>query len=125
MAFKKGNKISNGRPKGSKNKDPLQLEERAEALGVDVFQILANFAAGNWKELGYDNSVYIKESSSGESTTLGYTITPEMRVKAATELMKYIYSQKKAVELSASGSGLKIEIVDYRSSADSATTKAK
>lgn len=114
MAYPKGKPKpeGSGRAKGTKNKDVLGLEDRAKELGVDVFEILAHFAAGNWKKLGYLNEVYVSENAKGE-TKLGYTITPEMRMKASTELMKYIYPQKKAVELSNSESGFKLIIEDY------------
>lgn len=112
MGFQKGNKTATGRPKGSKNQDVLGLEERAKELGVDVFEVLVNFAAGNWEKLGYVNETYILENASG-ATKIGYTITPEMRMKASTELMKYIYPQKKAVELATGDSGIKIVIEDY------------
>lgn len=110
----KGQKTG-GRQKGVGNKDILGLEERARALGVDVFEVLANFAGGNWKQLGYDNEVYVMENAQG-ATKIGYTITPEMRLKASTELMKYIYPQKKAVELSSDpDKGFKLIIEDYTS----------
>lgn len=112
MPFVKGQTKIGGRKKGAPNKDPLQLEDRAKALGVDVFEVLAHFVGGHWKQLGYDNEVYVMENASG-ATKIGYTITPEMRLKASTELMKYIYTPKKAVELSTPESGIKIEIVDY------------
>lgn len=109
-------KKSGGRTKGTPNKDPLQLEERAKALGVDVFEVMVHFTSGNYEKLGYINETYIRESHDGKSTTLGYTITPEMRMKAATELMKYIYPQKKALELSTDPvKGFKIIVEDYSS----------
>lgn len=107
----KGQKFG-GRQKGTPNKDPLALEARAKALGVDVFEIMVHFASGNWEKLGYDNECYFSETPKGE-VKMGYTITPEMRMKASQELMKYIYPQKKAVELSGEVEGIKIVIEDY------------
>lgn len=115
MAWPKGTPRPKGagRSKGTPNKDPLQLEDRAKALGVDVFEVMAHFVAGNWKQLGYDNETYILENASG-ATKIGYTITPEMRLKAGTELMKYIYTQKKAHEHSTDPTkGFKLIIEDY------------
>ena|ERR1700677_3527645 len=103
-----------GSRKGVKNKKSFSAEETALRLGFDVVEGLINFAEGNWKKLGYDNEVYVSESASG-STKIGYTITPEMRLTAHKELMKYLHSQKKAVEISTSEEGIKIEIVDYTS----------
>lgn len=101
-----------GRKKGVRNKDRLGLEERARRLGIDVFETLAHFAAGHWKELGYENECYVMENAQG-ATKIGYTISPEMRMKASTELMKYIYPQKKAIEMSSGSEGLTVKIVDY------------
>lgn len=117
MAAHKGHIKAGGRQKGTPNKDPLQLEERAMSLGVDVFAVLANFVAGNWKQLGYDNETYVMENAQG-ATKIGYTITPEMRLKAATELMKYIYSQKKALEMSTGNDGFRVIIEDYSEKKD-------
>lgn len=108
----KGLPKTGGRQKGTPNKDVLGLEERAKTLGVDVFEILVYFVSGNWKALGYENEVFVIETAAG-AHKLGYTITPEMRLKASTELMKYIYPTKKAVELSTADTGIKVVIEDY------------
>lgn len=106
-------KKTGGRSKGTPNKDPLQLEDRAKALGVDVFEVMVKFTAGDWEGLGYVNETYISENAHG-STKLGYTITPEMRLKAGGELMKYIYPQKKAHEHSTDpDKGFRLIIEDY------------
>lgn len=114
----KGLPKTGGRQKGTPNKDVLGLEERAKALGVDVFEVLVHFVSGNYKALGYDNEIFVIETAKGEHK-LGYVITPDMRLKASTELMKYIYPQKKAMELSNSAEGaFEVRILDY-------TTKPK
>lgn len=87
------------RPRGIPNYKTLPLLELAEKLKVNPFEILLNFAKGDWEALGYDNSVYVKESSDGKTTTLGYTITPEVRAKAAIEACKYLFPQKKAIQI--------------------------
>lgn len=96
MAFQKGNP---GRPRGSFNKHSTQALEIAMRLQIDPFEVLCLFAKGDWKALGYENEVYVKETASG-AFTLGYTITPDMRLHAAKEACKYVYAQKKEVELS-------------------------
>jgi hypothetical protein len=110
MAFEKGH--PGYKKKGTKNKDPLQLEERAHLRGVDVFEIALDFASGNFKALGYENECYIMENAQG-ATKIGYTIPPELRFHAIKELMKYIYPQKKALEVSGGENALKIIIEDY------------
>lgn len=113
MGFQKGHKHSKGRPKDSKNKDPLALEERAIARGVDVFEIALDFASANYKALGYENECYFTEKLDG-AVKMGYVISPEMRLKAVETLLKYIYPQKKAVELSTDPEkGFRLIIEDY------------
>lgn len=112
MPFVKGQKKIGGRTKGSTNKDPLALEARAKARGCDVFDIALDFATGNFKALGYDAEVYHVEKPDG-SVKMGYVITPEMRLKATMELMKYIYPAKKAIEISGGGEPITIRVLDY------------
>lgn len=101
-----------GSRKGVKNKRSFSAEETALRLGFDVVEGLILFATGDWKELGYDSEVYVMENAQG-STRIGYTISPEMRLTAHKELMKYLHAQKKAVEISSGAEPIKIEIVDY------------
>lgn len=101
-----------GRAKGTPNKSTLPLEQKAEELGVDPFQILLLFAGGRWKELGYDNECYFTEKPDG-AVKMGYVISPEMRCKAASEACQYLLPKKKAVELSGEVEGIKIVIEDY------------
>lgn len=111
MPFKKGNA---GKPKGSKNKSTKLVEEMASEFKLHPFQILMMIACDQWEELGYESSVYVKESKDGaQTTTIGYVLTPEMRLKAATEATKYLLSQKKAVEISTADDGFNVIIRDY------------
>jgi len=86
------------RPKGIPNKSTALLEQKAKELGVDPFDILLRFAAGDWQGLGYDNECYVMENAAG-ATKIGYTITPEMRLKAASEACQYILPKRKAMEV--------------------------
>ena len=112
MPFKKGNK-SGGRPKGSKNKVIGNVDELVAKLNVDPLEILLLFSKGDWKALGY------KQESTSCFTNAGieyerFTITPEIRMNAAKEAVKYCYSQKKAIEIApADHKKWNIEIVDY------------
>jgi hypothetical protein len=89
MPFEPGHKIKGGRPKGSKNKDIIPLEAKAQELQVDPFEILLLFAQGNWQKLGYDGV----KAVNGE-----YTINPSVRAKAASEACQYLYCKRKAIE---------------------------
>jgi hypothetical protein len=106
-------KKTGGRQKGTKNKHSFNAEELANEMGCDPLRILLSIALGDWKALGYDNEVYFSENAQG-ATKMGYTITPEMRLKAAQEACKYLYSQKKSVEVSTvDGSGIQVVVHDY------------
>lgn len=114
MPFQKGKPRAEnaGRKKGTPNKDSLPLEQKAKELGIDPFEILLRFAAGDWEGLGYDNECYISENAGG-STKIGYTIPPELRSKAAAEASQYLYPKKKALEIASGTDGIKIVIEDY------------
>lgn len=104
MAFKPGNTA--GRKKGTPNKATLPLEQKALELGVDPFEILLRFAGGDWKGLGYKSEAYED----------GFTISPEMRLKAASEACQYLLAKKKAIELSnPDNSTFRVLIEDYSS----------
>lgn len=110
----KGKKLG-GRAKGTPNKKSVLLDEKAKELGVDPFTILLKFAAGDWEGLGYKNEIFVKETADGKGHSLGYTITPEMRLKAAAEACQYLLAKKKAIELTGGEDAIKIIIEDYSS----------
>lgn len=101
-----------GSRKGIKNKRSFSAEETALKMGFNVVEGMIYFATGDWKALGYDNEAYVKETASG-ATTIGYTITPEMRLTAHKELMKYLHAAKSAVSVSTGAEGFKVVIEDY------------
>lgn len=101
-----------GRPKGSKNVRSFNAEILAERLGLDPLEVLFKFAKGDWKGLGYDSDVYHMETESG-AVKEGFIITPNMRLQAAKEAVKFLYAAKQSVELSTGGGGIKITVVDY------------
>lgn len=88
-----------GRPKGSKNKNKTRVQELAEKLGVEPFQILLHFATGDWKALGYTTGTSTRYSTSGEPYEVDL-ISPKDRLFAASEACNYMYPKRKAVDLS-------------------------
>jgi|ERR1700679_932363 hypothetical protein len=114
MPFQKGNKEGKGRAKGSKNRTVQIVEELVTRLDVDPLEILMLFAKGDWKALGYDASSTIAYTSAGIEYEKP-TISTDNRIQAATSAVKYIYSQKKAIELSnqVESEGFKIIVEDY------------
>lgn len=85
-----------GRKKGTRNKESLPLLEKSKELGIDPFEVLLHFVHGNWKELGYINPTEIKVTQYGKSEI--DRITPEMRLRAASEASQYLYPKLKAIE---------------------------
>ena len=109
MGFKKG---EGGRKKGALNKRTQLVEDIAAKFDIDPFEVLMMVAAGDWKGLGYDAKSRISYTSAGiefEEDVIGLSD----RVQAAKEASKYLYSQKKAVELSTNETGIRIVVEDY------------
>jgi len=113
MPFQKGHKQGKGRPKGSKNKQIMLVEDMVTKLGVDPLEVLMLFAKGDWKALGYETGSTVAYTNAGiEYEKL--TITADQRVAAAGQAVKYIYSQKKAMELSSDKSApFEVIVKDY------------
>lgn len=91
-----------GRAKGTPNKRTQHLLDKAEELGVDPFEVVLLFAKGDWRALGY-KSEYQEKSAGGGATYKELTITPELRQKSAADACKYLYPQRKAVDVTSDG----------------------
>lgn len=88
-----------GRKPGTPNKKTDELYETAKRCGIDIFETLCLFAKGDWKTLGYKNEGS-KVGKQGDAYILvEYTISPELRLHAAKEAAKYLYPQRKALDL--------------------------
>lgn len=102
MANIKGSPKTGGRQIGSVNKITAKyrrdVASLCEELKCDPFKIQALIANGDWEALGYDSSVYVRESADGKSTSLGYVLPPELRQRAAKELCEYISPKLRAIE---------------------------
>lgn len=83
-----------GRPKGSRNKNKLALQEKCLELGIDTFEIMALFAAGDWKALGYEGPT-INKLGNGNVIIEELTISPDLRFKAAKEVTAYLHAKKR------------------------------
>jgi len=77
--------------------DKITCHEKAKAMGVDPFEILLLFAKGDWKTLGYESERVLKSSNGGE--TYEWTIEPNVRMKACSEVCHYLYSKRRSVEV--------------------------
>lgn len=102
-----------GRKKGTPNKKTILADQMAKDLGVDPLEVLLLFTKGDWKALGYEAESTVCYTAAGIEYSK-FTISPDNRIAAAKEAVKYLYSQKKAIELSADkDSGIKIILEDY------------
>lgn len=72
-----------GRQKGTPNKKAITLLEKTLELGIDPFEILLLFAAGDWKRLKYDQETLIE---------------PSIRVQAAGKACEYLHAKRKTIE---------------------------
>ena len=86
-----------GRKKGVPNIGSRTLMERAAALGVDPFDILLFFSKGDWEKLGYESKTetIISKGISFEVDR----ITPDHRLKAASEACQYLHPKRKAIDV--------------------------
>lgn len=85
-----------GRKKGTPNKDTIPLEEKAKEIGVDPFEILLKFAKGDWEGLGFKSATITRIGKNGEAYEVD-AITPDHRLKAASEACQYLYPKRKAI----------------------------
>lgn len=91
-------KKTGGRKSGTPNKKTKELHEISARLGVDPFEVLLLFAAGDWKALGYD-AESAPSSYSEQGTVYKYTIDPSVRARSAAEACQYMHAKRKAIEL--------------------------
>ena len=102
-------KKTGGRTIGSPNK---KTKELSELIGdySPVPRLIA-ICERDYEALGIEEFIFI-EKAEGE-VKAAPTITIDSQLQALKELMKYMYPQKRAVELSSAPEGLKIIIEDY------------
>lgn len=94
----KGRKTG-GRSKGTPNASSLDVRAIAERIGVDPFEIMCMVAKGDYSGLGYETDI----------------ISLDQRIGCAIQASKYLYQQRKAVELSTDEKGFNVIIKDYSS----------
>lgn len=100
-----------GRPKGSQNKIKTAASEIADKLGINPLEVLLYFAANDWESLDYDGPT-ITRVIEGQAVEIE-RISPETRLNAAKEAVKYMYPTQKAVEFTGEVAPFKIVIEDY------------
>lgn len=88
-----------GRSKGTPNKKTLQAQELADSLGINPFEVLLHFIAGDYKALKLEKTKTLY-TSAGESYEVDM-ITPEIRLQAAKEAVQYLLPKRKALEIDA------------------------
>lgn len=96
MANKDGTKTG-GRKKGTPNKNTQELIELSDQLGINPFEILLHFAAGNYAELGLKE--YQTKSAGMGKTFMELSVLPEMRLDAAYKASQFLYPKRKAAEV--------------------------
>lgn len=108
-----------GRKPGTLNKDHKSLLDRAEALGVDPFEILLLTVKGDWEALGLKPVEHTRTREDGTIEVVSKTdpeIPFDQRLMAAKEACQYLHSKRASVKVSADEeSGFKIVIEDYSS----------
>jgi hypothetical protein len=93
-----------GRKAGVPNLPTQKLSEKAAALGIDPFEVLLLFAKGDWAALGYETGERLK--SAGEhGDVYEFTISPDLRARAARDACDYLYPRRKAVALTDADGG--------------------
>jgi hypothetical protein len=112
MPFKKGHEKIGGRPKGSPNKRSFLAEEIAKRHDVDPFEVMIQIAANDWQGLGYDKPTKTEWLQAGIEVEED-RIKLSDRLHAAKEASKYLYTQKKSIELEGGQKPIEIVIKDY------------
>lgn len=102
-------KKTGGRQKGTPNKINSTLDELIGTY-TPVPKLVA-IIERDYKLLGIEEFIFI-EKAEGEVKAQP-TITIDIQLQAIKELMKYMYPQKKALELSGGENAIKLVIEDY------------
>ena len=103
MPAPKGHPRYGGRKKGTPNKDSNLVRDKAKALGIDPFEVLLYFVAGDWEKLGYAaRERVVGYSQSGDEIT-GDIISPELRQKAARDACEYLHPKLKSIDHTTAG----------------------
>lgn len=100
-----------GRKKGTPNKDAPPCAEIAAKLGIEPFEVLLRFAAGDWEGLGYAEERYVTHMDKF-GTYVKWTIDPAVRARAAAEATKYLHTQLRATEITGD-LGITLKVEDY------------
>lgn len=87
MAFKPGHKKVGGRVAGKPNKSTQSLMEKCEAKGVDVFELMLEYATEPCE--------------------------PALRFQALKELCQYLYPKRKALEVTGEIEAITVNVYDY------------
>lgn len=97
------NNPKSGRRKGTPNKNKTpKVAEIAERLGINPFEILLLFAAGDWQRLGYASPTRTQYSKSGEPYEVD-VIEPGQRIAAAASACPYLFPKLQAIQLHTTG----------------------
>lgn len=90
-----------GRPKGSPNKSTVIISDLAAKLGVNPIEIMLLVAKGDWQSLGYEKESLSRWTNAG----IEYeepVISLESRLAAAKAVSKFLYAERKAVDVNLS-----------------------
>jgi len=96
---------SGGRKAGTPNKRSQRLQDRADALGIDPFDILLFIAGNKWDKLGYDTPTTLRYNQQGDSYEIDRIEVSE-RNKAAKEAAQYIHPKLKSILHKGTAGGL-------------------
>lgn len=92
-----GHPKAGGRTKGTPNKSTREIQELAEKLECNPFEILLHFAKGDFEALGYEE--HQTKAIAGGGMTEELTISPELRAQSAERACQYLYPKRKAIEM--------------------------
>lgn len=99
MAYPKGAKrpAGAGRKKGTPNRNTLDAQAKAEALGIDPFEVLLLIANGDWEALGYESPTKTLMSM-GQPYEVDVIALADRRA-AASDAAQFLLPKRKAADV--------------------------
>lgn len=88
-----------GRKPGTPNRPTRRAQELADQLGIDPFEVLLRFAAGDTEALG------LKSYVDGKGRQRDPMVPLDLRMQAAAAAARFLLPQLKAVEVTGAGGG--------------------